>query len=510
MNRQASTVQPSGCSSSKIFMKLQKLLFLTLFIVASVYEVIAQPNDGRGQGVRPTTITQLPSQNKRWALIVGVNKYSDKQISSLSGAEHDAKALADALVQYAGFPKDQVILLTTAEPEGRQPKRSTILKYLSNLRGLVPKDGLLLLSFAGHGMERGGKAYLLPADAVSADDVALLEDTAISVDRVRGLIKSTEVKQVMFLLDACRNDPAAGRAEAPNLMTDAYRKGFDFSASNREVEAFVTLYATAIGQRAYEYDEKSQGYFTWTLIEGLKGGAANPRGEVTLGALKKYIEENVPRFVQRDLGASKQQRPFAIIEGYRADDLILGVVVPKNSPASNNSSASEVKPQNSANSDPNSTSIYDSLVIKKKPSLENPNQNANSNTLQPLEVIIAQRDINEILKTQKVEFRTATDQLTSNGKDTLSKIMDVIKLHLVSVEIAVHTDNMGNNYLNLELSQRRAETCREYIIQYLSKKDRVTARGYGETKPVASNDTAEGRAANRRVEFKVLGEYKGN
>ena len=45
-------------------------------------------------------------------------------------------------------------------------------------------------------------------------------------------------------------------------MTDAYRKGFDFSATKRDVVAFVTLYATAIGQRAYEYDEKSQGYFT--------------------------------------------------------------------------------------------------------------------------------------------------------------------------------------------------------------------------------------------------------
>ena len=90
------------------------------------------------------------------------------------------------------------------------------------------------------------------------------------------------------------------------------------------------------------------------------------------------------------------------------------------------------------------------------------------------------------------------------------KIMDVIKLHLVNVEIGSHTDNMGDANRNLELSQRRAEVCWQYIIQYLSIKDRVMAKGYGMTRPVAGNDTAEGRAANRRIEFKVLSEYKSN
>lgn len=88
--------------------------------------------------------------------------------------------------------------------------------------------------------------------------------------------------------------------------------------------------------------------------------------------------------------------------------------------------------------------------------------------------------------------------------------MDVIKLHLVNVEIGGHTDNRGDATRNLELSQRRAEVCRQYIIQYLSIKDRVTAKGYGMTRPLATNDTEEGRAANRRIEFKVLSEYKSN
>src|SRR5260370_1257807 len=134
-------------------------------------------------------------------------------------------------------------------------------------------------------------------------------------------IKAIGVGQVIVLLDACRNDPG-GRADAPNNMTAAYTK-FNFDVRNREVEAFATLYATAIGQRAYEYTEKRQGYFTWAIVEALKGGAANEKGEVTLAALVKYVQDNVPKRIAIDLGGGEQQKPFATIDGYRADELVI-------------------------------------------------------------------------------------------------------------------------------------------------------------------------------------------
>jgi len=272
-------------------------------------------------------INVLPVKSKRWALIIGVDKYVDGQISSLKGAANDARMLADALVRYAGFPQDQVIVLSTDQPTERQPTRVNILRRLSNLTAAVPKDALLLVSFAGHGMERGGQAFLLPSDAQISDSISFLEDTAISVTRMKDLIKTTGVGQVMVLLDACRNDPG-GRADAPNPLTQAYMRGFSFDLVNHEVQAFATIYATAVGQRAYEYTEKKQGYFTWALVEGLKGGAANDKSEVTLSQLVKYVQEIVPKRIAIDLGSGKQQRPFANIEGYRADDLVLAISGP--------------------------------------------------------------------------------------------------------------------------------------------------------------------------------------
>ncbi len=128
--------------------------------------------------------------------------------------------------------------------------------------------------------------------------------------------------QVIIILDACRNDPA-GRANADNVLTESYTRSLNFDLRNKEVQAFVTLYATAVGHRAYEYTEKGQGYFTWALVEALKGGAADSRGEVTLASLLKYLQNQVPKRVGLDLG--KDQRPFAIIEGYKAEELVISV-----------------------------------------------------------------------------------------------------------------------------------------------------------------------------------------
>jgi hypothetical protein len=278
--------------------------------------------------VSENEITAWPPSTKRWALIIGVDQYDDRQITPLLAASNDAVALSEAFIRYAGFPREQVILLASNQPEERRPTRGNILVRLSNLSRLVPKDGLLLVAFAGHGIERNGQAFLLPADAKVNDNIRVLQETSLNVTQVKDWIQDMGVKQALILLDACRNDPTAGRGDTPNRMTEAYRRGFTFDTRNREVEAFATLYATRIGERAYEYSEKRHGYFTWAIIEGLKGKAANERGEVTLGGLEQYIQDAVPRQISIDLGAGKDQRPFADVRGYKASELVIAKVSP--------------------------------------------------------------------------------------------------------------------------------------------------------------------------------------
>jgi len=73
-----------------------------------------------------------------------------------------------------------------------------------------------------------------------------------------------------------------------------------------------------------------------------------------------------------------------------------------------------------------------------------------------------------------------------------------------SVTITGHTDSRGDEDYNQELSQRRAEAVRDYLLANMSLSAAlVTAKGYGESQPIASNDTDEGRAKNRRIDVRV-------
>jgi hypothetical protein len=118
------------------------VLSACVLLLANPLVEAQRPQDNRALVVQQ--IKELPAKSKRFALVVGVDEYQDEQISRLSGATNDAKALAEALVRYAGFPADQVILLASDQPQQRQPNRGNILQYLSNLRGIVPEDGLLV------------------------------------------------------------------------------------------------------------------------------------------------------------------------------------------------------------------------------------------------------------------------------------------------------------------------------------------------------------------------------
>ena len=161
------------------------LVFSFLF---SPLVINAQPS-GRGVRVSSDQVKSLPPVSKRYAIVIGVDTYADTQITTLGGASNDAKTLGNALIQYAGFPAEQVTLLASDQPAERQPTRGNILRRLSNMAAVVPPDGLLLVSFAGHGIERGGQAFLLPSDSQVSDDVDLLEQTAINVAQVKDRIK---------------------------------------------------------------------------------------------------------------------------------------------------------------------------------------------------------------------------------------------------------------------------------------------------------------------------------
>lgn len=105
-----------------------------------------------------------------------------------------------------------------------------------------------------------------------------------------------------------------------------------------------------------------------------------------------------------------------------------------------------------------------------------------------------------------VNFEYDKSRLTSNAKTILDDVTDALnKVPSVTVELGGHTDSRGSDEYNQALSERRAASVRQYLIGKDIDANRMTSVGYGESQPVADNETDEGRELNRRVELKITG-----
>lgn len=110
------------------------------------------------------------------------------------------------------------------------------------------------------------------------------------------------------------------------------------------------------------------------------------------------------------------------------------------------------------------------------------------------------------LNNSDLRFRTDAAELTDSGKQVLDELVGKLKSfdHMVFVEIHGHTDSSGSEVYNKYLGEKRAQLVRDYLHDQGLPLNLISTISYGEEKPVASNSTRDGRAANRRVEVLVL------
>ena len=102
-------------------------------------------------------------------------------------------------------------------------------------------------------------------------------------------------------------------------------------------------------------------------------------------------------------------------------------------------------------------------------------------------------------------FETGKATLTSQSHLELDKAIDLLRTNpTMVIEVGGHTDNTGDDATNMKLSHDRAKAVREYMVGRGIGPDKIQAKGYGESNPIANNDTDEGRQANRRTEFIIL------
>lgn len=112
---------------------------------------------------------------------------------------------------------------------------------------------------------------------------------------------------------------------------------------------------------------------------------------------------------------------------------------------------------------------------------------------------------NAKLTLKNITFESNSAEIRESSHDELDRVIKLMNDNpKIRIEISAHTDNVGSNAYNLKLSDRRAKS----VVQYLTDKDidinRMVYKGYGESQPIAANDTDENKALNRRVELKII------
>ncbi len=118
---------------------------------------------------------------------------------------------------------------------------------------------------------------------------------------------------------------------------------------------------------------------------------------------------------------------------------------------------------------------------------------------------LAPIEVGQVVRLNNIFFETAKATLKPESFPELDRTIDFLNNNpTMEVEIAGHTDSDGSEVLNQKLSQARAQSVANYLIEHGIKSERLIVHGYGESRPIAFNTTPEGKAQNRRVEFKVL------
>lgn len=239
----------------------------------------------------------------KWALLVGVSEYSF--MSDLRFAPRDAETVAQRLIDDWEYPQANVVVMSDlAEDAALKPGRGMIGNQLERLkeRGLGADDELFFF-FSGHGLAKGRKDYLVPADC----NPGRVDQDGIAIASLVDDLQSTGSRRIFMFIDACRNElspPDAG-AKGPD-NTEFMGVEADSLLTGRD-PVIAAFFSCNPQKRSFEIARDIQaGAFTHALLAAM----ADDSKVETLSQLKQHFEALVPTLTTRH--GFESQQPYLI------------------------------------------------------------------------------------------------------------------------------------------------------------------------------------------------------
>ncbi|UXE61605.1 MAG: caspase family protein [Woronichinia naegeliana WA131] len=242
----------------------------------------------------------VESVNNLYALLIGINEY--KYVTKLSYAEPDAEALFKVLIDN-GYSSNNIRKVT--DKRATEPNIDGGLRWLADA---TKKGGTAIIFFAGHGVSINGGLhsgeYLCPVDA--EDD--RVHETCVSHTNFTEALGSINADYLVIFLDTCHSSGIG--------TLQGHYKGFSPETKHQMLNKEGRVIITSCGPdevssefRFLENTFLEHGLFTYYLLEGLKGAAANEKGEIRVISLYEYIYKNVTQHNGKAI-KSTPQHPF--------------------------------------------------------------------------------------------------------------------------------------------------------------------------------------------------------
>ena len=220
-------------------------------------------------------------------LVVGVNEYKNSDLN-LNYAQPDAQSIEDF---FDAAPNKLFAGTTKKGLFNAQATKPAILAELAALKSAPPQD-VVVIYLAGHGETIENTWYFVPYDLVHPEQEDEVKARGLSSDELKDAVRSMGAQKVLLMMDACKSGGAL-MAFAGRGVED--RKALAMLARAAGVHVIA---ASSKDQIAAEVSQLGHGVFTYTLLEGLKGGAAR-NGVVTVRELLAYIDRELPEISQK-------------------------------------------------------------------------------------------------------------------------------------------------------------------------------------------------------------------
>jgi uncharacterized caspase-like protein len=236
-----------------------------------------------------------------WAIVVGINEYEFLPDAALKFAVADALAMRKFLCEEAGFDAEKVLLCGDGRNGTRKATKPNLRHVLLNQLDCAYEADNLWFFFSGHGWVGDDQQdYLMTIDGNPSD----LKDTAISAHFVVDRLRAFKAKNIVLVLDMCRNENRDAGRKSVGVDGDSFRRLIE---QRDDQEGIITLFSCSRGESSYELPEKQQGAFTHALLEGL-------REQTILQDLERYLERWVPELHRKAGRHDRKQIPRVISE----------------------------------------------------------------------------------------------------------------------------------------------------------------------------------------------------